>query len=176
MIFRELKLKGAYLIEPEMRADERGFFARTFCQEEFYKLNLNPQVAQCSVSFNAKKGTLRGMHFQSPPKMEVKVVRVTRGAAYDVIVDLRVGSPTCRQWFAAELSAENHHALYIPKGFAHGFQTLEDNTEIYYQMSEFYAPECSRGVRWDDPVLKIDWPPGPRIISPRDQELPLVEI
>ena len=172
MIFRETKLKGAFIIEPERQEDERGFFARTFGQEEFKAHGLNPRLVQCNISFNKNKGTLRGMHYQIAPYEEVKLVRCTMGAIYDVIIDLRADSPTYKQWFAVELTAENRRMLYIPEGFAHGFQTLEDNTEVFYQMSEFYNPESSKGIRWDDPAFNIRWPSNKRIISPRDQQYP----
>ena len=170
MIFRETKLKGAFIIEPERLEDERGLFARTFCEEEFKAHGLNSRVVQCNISFNKKKGTLRGMHYQVAPHEEAKLVRCTRGAIYDVIVDLRPDSPTFKQWVAVELTADNHRMLYIPEGFAHGFQTLEDNTEVFYQMSELYHPESARGVRWDDPVFGIEWPKiHHRIVSEIDQ-------
>lgn len=172
MIFTETKLKGSYVIEPEMQEDERGFFARTFCQEEFRARGLNPRVVQCSVSFNKKEGTLRGMHFQVAPYAEAKWVRCARGAIYDVIIDLRVDSPTFKQWVALELTADNRRMLYVAEGFVHGFQTLEDNTEVFYQTSEFYHPECARGVRWNDPTFGIQWPLETRTISPRDQGYP----
>jgi dTDP-4-dehydrorhamnose 3,5-epimerase len=169
MLFNETPLKGAFLIEPERLEDERGFFARTFCRKEFEAHGLNPNIAQCSVSFNLRKGTLRGMHFQAAPHAEDKVVRCTDGAIYDVIVDLRPDSPTFTRWTATELTAENRRMFYIPAGFAHGFQTLQDHVEILYQMSESYHPESARGVRWDDPAFKITWPEGPRTISDRDR-------
>ena len=172
MRFVETKLGGAYVIEPERHSDERGFFGRTFCQQEFQKHELNPCVAQCSVSFNKKKGTLRGMHFQVAPHQEAKLVRCTMGSIFDVIVDLRPDSPTFKQYFSANLSAENRRALYVPEGFAHGFQTLEDNSEVFYQISEFYVPECARGVRWNDPAFAIQWPDDERIILDRDQSYP----
>ena len=178
MIFIETKLKGAFIIEPEPLEDERGFFARTFDQKEFEARGLNPRVVQCNISFNKKKGTLRGMHYQIAPYEEAKLVRCTKGAIYDVILDLRSESPTFKQWIAVELTAYSsqltapYRMLYIPEGFAHGFQTLEDNTEVFYQMSEFYHPECSRGVRWDDPAFGIEWPEDERIISVRDQQYP----
>jgi dTDP-4-dehydrorhamnose 3,5-epimerase len=171
MIFTETKLPGAFLIELETVADERGSFARIFCRKEFEARSLNPNIVQCSISSNLKKGTLRGMHYQARPFEEVKLVRCTRGAIYDVIIDLRPESSTFKQWVAVELSAANHHMLYIPEGFAHGFLTLEDDCEVFYQMSEFYHPECARGVRWDDPAFAIEWPEGDRIISLRDQQL-----
>ncbi len=173
MKLRELALTGAYLIEPERLEDERGFFARTFCAAEFAARGLRATVAQCSVSYNRRRGTLRGLHYQAPPHEEAKLVRSTRGAAYDVIVDLRPGSATFRQWVGVELSAENRRMLYIPEGFAHGFQTLVDDTELFYQMSTAYVPEAARGIRWDDPDLAIAWPPAAaRVISPRDLALP----
>ncbi len=176
MIFRETKLKGAFVVEPSRFDDERGFFARTFCQEEFTAHGLNPRVVQCNISFNKNKGTLRGMHYQVVPYDEAKLVRCTRGAIYDVIIDLRPESSTFKQWIAVELTAENRRMLHVREGFAHGFQTLEDNTEVFYQMSEFYHPEYAWGVRWNDPVFGIEWPPvEQRIISPKDQEYPNFE-
>jgi len=172
MIFTETQLRGAYLIELERREDERGFFARSWCQREFTELGLDPCVAQCNISYNKDKGTLRGMHYQMPPHAEAKLVRCTRGAIYDVIIDLRSDSPTLFQWTAAELTAENRTALYIPKGFAHGFITLEPECEVFYQMSEFYAPESARGVRWNDPLFDIVWPAHVHTISSKDQSLP----
>ena len=147
MIFNETKLKGAFVIEPERLEDERGFFARTWCQREFEAHGLNPRLVQCSISFNKKKGTLRGMHYQVAPYEEARLVRCTMGAIYDVVLDLRPASSTCKQWVAVELTSENRRMLYIPGGLAHGFQTLKDNTEVFYQMSEFYQPEYVRGVR-----------------------------
>jgi len=170
MIFTVTKLKGAYVIDIEPREDERGFFARSWCEDEFMKHGLNPQLVQCNISFNKKRGILRGMHYQVAPFAEAKLVRCTMGAIYDVIIDLRPASPTFKQWQAIELSAENHRALYIPEDFAHGFQTLTDDSEVFYQMTEFYHPECARGVRWDYPVFGIVWPAGPRIISRQDSE------
>jgi dTDP-4-dehydrorhamnose 3,5-epimerase len=169
MIFTELQLKGAYLIEPERLEDERGFFARTWCEGEFEARGLNAKLVQCSISFNKKRGTLRGMHYQIAPHEEIKLVRCTMGAIYDVIIDLRESSETFKQWVAVELTAENRWMLYIPKGFAHGFQTLTDDTEVFYQMSEFYYPECARGVRWDDPCFGITWALKPSSISPKDR-------
>jgi dTDP-4-dehydrorhamnose 3,5-epimerase len=174
LIFTETKLKGAFLIEPERKEDERGYFARTFCEREFAAHGLHSRFVQCNLSFNRRKGTLRGMHFQAAPHEEAKLVSCTRGAIYDVIIDLRSGSPTYRQHVAETLSAGNGKAFYIPEGFAHGFQTLEDDTELFYQMSQFYHPESARGVRWDDPAFHIVWPPAERTIIPRDQEYPLV--
>lgn len=168
MRFTETSLKGAFIIEPDRIEDERGFFARTFCRQEFEKHGLNPNMVQCSVSFNTKKGTLRGMHYQAKPHEEVRLVRCTRGALYDVILDLRGDSPTFKQWIAVELTAENRKMAYVPEGFAHGFQTLEDNTEVFYQMSEFYHSECARGARWDDPVFGIVWPIDKKTVSRKD--------
>jgi dTDP-4-dehydrorhamnose 3,5-epimerase len=170
MIFLETPLRGAYVIELEKHEDERGFFARSWCSEEFTAKGLDTRQVQCNVSFNKKKGTLRGLHYQLPPHAETKLVRCTRGALYDVIVDLRSDSPTFLKWFGVDLTAGNHRMLYIPKRFAHGFQTLEDGTEIFYQMSEFYAPEAARGLRWNDPRLAITWPEDDRIISQKDLE------
>ena len=172
MIFVETKLQGAFVIEPEKHADERGFFARTFCNHEFEEHGLNSQVAQCNVSFNRKKGTLRGMHYQAAPWSEAKLVRCTAGSIYDVIIDLRKDSATFKQHVAVELSAANHKMLYVPEGFAHGFQTLEDHCEIFYQMSQFYSKEHSCGVRWNDPAFGIAWPEADRIIVDRDRAYP----
>jgi len=172
MIFKETKLKGAYIIELEPVKDERGFFARSFCQKEFEKHGIKVNVVQCNISYNKKKGTLRGMHYQVSPYQEAKIVSCVRGAIYDVIIDLRPDSPTYCQWLAVELSAENYKMFYISEGFAHGFQTLEDNTVVFYQMSEFYHPECARGVKWDDPAFGIKWPLSNRIISEKDMDYP----
>lgn len=171
MIFTELQLKGAFLIQQERAEDERGFFARSWCTREFAAHGLNPALLQCNLSFNARKGTIRGLHYQKAPHGEAKLVTCFQGAIYDVIVDLRPGSPTCRQWQAVELSGENLLSLYIPEGFAHGFQTLEDRTLVFYQMSEFYYPECAAGIRWDDASLGITWPLEVAAISPRDRNL-----
>ena len=172
MIFTETKLAGAFLIELERRTDRRGFFARTFCQKEFEAYGLNTQVVQCNVSFNKRKGTLRGMHYQAAPFAEAKLVRCTSGSIHDVIIDLRPASPTFKQYFAVELSAENRRMLYIPEAFAHGFQTLQDDTEVFYQMAQPYSAEHARGVRWNDPAFGIEWPEGERIIIDRDQNYP----
>ena len=169
MIFRETPLSGAFIIEPSLIEDERGFFARTFDQYEFEAQSLNPCIAQCNISFNKKAGTLRGMHYQTAPHEETKVVRCTMGAVYDVILDLRRESLTFRQWFAVELSAQNRLMLYIPKGLAHGFQTLVDDTEVFYQMGTFYQPDAARGVRWDDPAFKIKWPLPITLMSDNDR-------
>lgn len=168
MIFTETKLKGAFIIDVEPREDERGFFARSWCADEFRRHGLNSRLVQCNISFNNKRGTLRGIHYQAAPFPEAKLVRCTMGAIYDVIIDLRADSPTFKQWISVELTAENRRALYIPEDFAHGFQTLIDHTEVFYQMSEFYHPECARGLRWDDLAFGIEWPFAPWIISQQD--------
>ena len=170
MVFKETELKGAYIIEVEPIEDERGFFARSFCVKEFEKCGLNPYIAQCNISYSEKKGTLRGMHYQVAPHQEAKSVRCTMGAIYDVIIDLRPDSPTFKQWIEVQLTKENRRILYIPEGFSHGFQTLEDQTEVFYQMSEFHYPECARGVRWNDPAFGIFWPGDIQIISIGDQQ------
>jgi dTDP-4-dehydrorhamnose 3,5-epimerase len=173
MIFNETKLKGAYLIELEMLRDERGYFARSWSQREFAEQGLDARLAECNVSFNKRRGTLRGVHYQLAPHGQAKLVRCTRGAIYDVIVDLRPRSETFRQWVGFELSADNGRMLYVPEEFAHGFQTLTDDSEVFYQMSSPYAPESARGVRFDDPAFKIEWPPADeRIIIARDREYP----
>ncbi|MBI5584186.1 MAG: dTDP-4-dehydrorhamnose 3,5-epimerase [Deltaproteobacteria bacterium] len=172
MIFRETKLKGAFLIEPEKLEDPRGFFARSWCQKEFERQGLNPRLVQCNISFNAKRGTLRGMHYQVKPFEEAKLIRCTRGAIYDVVVDLRAGSETWGESWAEVLDSENRRMLYIPEGLAHGFLTLADTTEVFYQMSEFYAPECARGFRWDDPAFALAWPGPVEVISDRDRGYP----
>jgi dTDP-4-dehydrorhamnose 3,5-epimerase len=168
VIFTQTKLAGAYLVDAERRIDPRGFFARIWCREEFSAHGLDPNLVQCSISFNEVRGTLRGMHYQQKPHEEVKLVRCTTGEIYDVIVDLRANSPTRYQWTATILSAENRRSLYIPQGFAHGFQTLTDKVEVFYQMSEFYHPDSARGLPWNDPVIGIDWPIDNVIISDRD--------
>ena len=170
--FQETTLKGVFKIELERIEDERGFFARTFCRNEFESHGINSKLSQCNISYNKKKGTLRGMHFQMRPHEEVKLVRVTTGVVYDVILDLRRDSPTFRQWIAIELSADNRKSVYIPEGLAHGFQTLQDDTEVFYQMSEPYHAESARGVRWDDPAFNIEWPVQKKIISTRDSHYP----
>jgi dTDP-4-dehydrorhamnose 3,5-epimerase len=171
--FRELPLTGAFLIEPERKADERGFFARAWCRAEFEAHGIRHDWPQCNISFNRRRGTLRGLHYQADPFGEAKLVRCTMGAIYDVIVDLRPGSPTQGRWAAAELTAENRRMVYAPAGFAHGFQTLTDNTEVFYQMGACYSQEAARGVRWDDPVLAIAWPACPeRIVSAGDRNYP----
>jgi dTDP-4-dehydrorhamnose 3,5-epimerase len=172
MIFRETALDGVWLIEPEPLADERGFFARTWCGREWQARGLNPALAQCSTSWTRARGTVRGMHYQGRPHEEAKLVRCTRGAVHDVALDLRPDSPTFRRWVAADLSAENRRMLYVPEGVAHGFQTLADDTEVFYQISEFHHPESARGVRWDDPACGIRWPLAPVTVSPRDEAWP----
>jgi dTDP-4-dehydrorhamnose 3,5-epimerase len=210
MKFIETKLKGVYIIEVEKFEDDRGFFARTFCRREFEAHGLNPDIAQCNVSFNKKRGTLRGMHYQIAPYQEAKLVTCLRGSLYDVIIDLRPDSLTYRQWFAVVLSAPwnviskrsaasivhftsdiswltahslhdathgsqltaHYRMVYIPEGFAHGFVTLMDNTEVFYQMSEFYMPEYARGIRWNDPVFEITWPFDIAVISEKDMRYP----
>jgi dTDP-4-dehydrorhamnose 3,5-epimerase len=170
MIFKETKLNGVYAIEPERSEDERGFYSRSWSQNEFAERGLESKLVECGISFNKKKGTLRGMHYQASPQAQVKLVRCTMGAIYDVAVDLRPSSPTFKQWFGLELSADNRLMLYIPEGLAHGFQTLADGAEIFYQMSAPYAPESARGVRWNDPTFRIEWPEDERIILARDQQ------
>ena len=172
MIFAETSLRGAYLVEAEPRNDERGFFARTWCQKEFKEHGLNPRLVQCNISFNRKKGTWRGMHYQDAPYEEAKLVRCTMGAVCDVIVDLRPDSPTFGRYATVVLSAENRKMLYIPEGFAHGFVTMEDNTEVLYQMSEFHSPESARGFRWNDPFFGIRLPLEVTVISDRDRNYP----
>ena len=172
MVFTETPLKGAFVIDVERHEDERGFFARTFCRSEFAGRGLDIRVAQCSVSFNKRKGTLRGMHFQAAPHGEAKLIRCTAGSIFDAIIDLRSASATYKKYFGIELSVRNGKMLYVPEGFAHGFQTLEDNTEVAYQMSQPYAPEAARGYRWNDPTFGIQWPPAERIIIERDRSYP----
>ena len=174
MIFTESPLEGAYVVEMERLADERGFFARSYCALEFGKRGL-PELRQCSVSYNARLGTLRGMHYQAAPGEEHKLVRCTAGAVFDVIVDIRASSPTYRRWFAAELTAANRCSLLIPPGFAHGFVSLSDHTEVYYMISEAHSPELSRGFRWNDPAFAIEWPMAPTVISARDASYPLLD-
>jgi len=175
MIFNESPLAGAYVIGMTHLADERGFFARTFAVDEFAARGLRPAITQCSVSFNAKKATLRGLHYQAAPHAEDKIVRCTAGAIFDVIVDLRTESPTHRQWFGTELSADNRLSLYIPQGFAHGFISLTDAAEVFYMISVAHAPAHARGIRWDDPSLKIRWPLAPAVIAARDAAYPLLD-
>ncbi|HEX2189563.1 MAG TPA: dTDP-4-dehydrorhamnose 3,5-epimerase [Longimicrobiaceae bacterium] len=175
MIFTETRLAGAWTIDPERREDERGFFARVYCEREFREHGLMPHVAQANMSSNPRRGTLRGMHYQVEPYREAKLVRCTRGAIHDVIVDLRPDSPTRLQWIGVDLTAENARMLYVPEGFAHGFVTLEDDTEVTYQVSEFYAPGSERGLRWDDPALGVEWPMEPLVVSDKDRGWALLE-
>ena len=172
MIFNETPLAGAYVIDLEKRGDERGFFARVFCENEFADHGLVTRIAQANNSLSAKKGTLRGLHYQLHPRAEVKIVRCTRGSMLDLILDLRKDSPTFGQYFSTELSVESHRMLYVPKGFAHSFITLEDNTEAFYLVDEFYAPEFERGVRWNDPEFGIRWPMEPVVLSEKDANYP----
>jgi dTDP-4-dehydrorhamnose 3,5-epimerase len=172
MIFTQTDLAGAFVIEPETHEDARGFFARTWCQREFASHGLNAHLAQCSVSFSHSRGTLRGIHYQTAPREEAKLVRCTKGSIYDVIIDLRADSATFTRSFTVELTANNRRMLYVPEGIAHGFQTLEDNTEVFYQISEFYTPEYARGIRWNDPLFGIRWPLDLRMISDKDQSYP----
>ncbi len=172
MVFTKTQLAGVFIIEPERLEDERGFFARTWCQREFEAHHLNASLAQCNISFNRGRGTLRGLHYQVAPHEEAKLVRCTMGSIYDVVVDLRLQSATFRMWIAVELTATNRKMLYVPERVAHGFQTLEDNTEVFYQMSDFYHPECARGVRWNDPAFGVQWPLSVETMSARDQQYP----
>ena len=174
LTFTETELAGAYLVAIEPVADERGFFARAFDEAEFARRGLSPRVTQINLSFNLRRATLRGMHYQAAPYAEAKLVRCTRGAIHDVIVDLRDGSPTRLRWTSARLAAGDGRALYVPEGCAHGFLTLEDETEVLYQVSAAQQPGAERGVRWDDPALGIDWPLAPAVISPRDRAFPLL--
>lgn len=169
MKFIPTTLDGALIIEPELVLDERGFFARTFCENEFDKMGLNPKLVQCNISFNKTCGTLRGMHYQKEPNAEAKLVRCTQGAIYDVIIDLRKDSETFKQWFGVELTAENRKEIYIPVGFAHGFLTLKDKSEVFYQMSQVFKPEFSEGVKWNDTAFNIKWPIEIKVISEKDK-------
>ena len=172
MKFHETELKGAFIIEPEKRADDRGFFARSWCQKEFEQHGLVPRVVQANISNNKRKGTLRGMHYQASPYEETKLVRCTRGAIYDVIIDVRPDSSTYRRWIGVELTASNYKMLYVPEGFAHGFQTLEADTEVIYQVSQFYTPSAERGIRWNDPVFQVKWLKPVETISEKDANWP----
>jgi dTDP-4-dehydrorhamnose 3,5-epimerase len=174
MIFTETKLKGAYIIDLERREDSRGFFARAFCQKEFAAYGLKPVIAQANVAFNVRKGTLRGMHFQFPPAPETKLVRCTRGAILDIIVDLRPESPTYRQHVSVELNEDNERALYVPERFAHGYQVLRDKTETSYQVGEFYTPTAESGLLHNDPLLGLEWPLPVTVISEKDQKFALL--
>jgi dTDP-4-dehydrorhamnose 3,5-epimerase len=168
MLFTETKLKGAFILDLELREDSRGAFARTFCQKEFEEHGLKPSVAQCNLSFNHKAGTLRGMHYQVPPAAETKLIRCTKGAIYDVIIDLRPDSPTYMQHIGVELTADNRRALYVPELFAHGYLALTDGAEVVYQVGEFYTPGYERGIRYDDPAFGIEWPMEITVISEKD--------
>ena len=172
MHFSETVLPGVFEISIEPHHDERGFFARTWCCREFADHGLNAALVQCSISFNVRRGTLRGVHYQAAPHQEAKLVRCTRGAIYDVIVDLRESSPAFKKWIGVELTATNHNMVYIPEGCGHGFLTLQHDTEILYQMSEFYNEGAARGVRWNDPAFAIDWPAPVKVISERDAHYP----
>jgi len=173
MRFTETKIPGAFVVDLEPHSDERGFFARAWCAREFEEHGLESRLMQCNLSFNERAGTLRGMHYQREPHAEAKAIRCTRGAIYDVIVDLRPDSGTYKQWLAVELSAENRRLLHVPEGCAHGYQTLTDETETLYLVSAFYAPEAEGGVRWDDPAFGIEWPAtAERLISPKDAAWP----
>lgn len=172
MIFTETPLPGAFIITLEKREDERGFFARAFCQNEFREHGLNPQLAQCNISFSKTAATLRGMHFQAAPHREAKLIHCIRGSIYDIIIDLRPGSVTYGRHVSAVLTAAEHNMIYVPEGFAHGFITLVEETEVFYQMSEFHAPEAARGFRWNDPAFTLEWPRTPAVISERDAAYP----
>lgn len=175
MHFHKTPLEGAYWIDLDKREDDRGFFARFYCSKEFEIEGLEKNFIQVNNSFSKYKGTLRGIHYQLAPKAETKLVRCIQGSLYDVIVDLRPHSPTFRKWFGKELTAENRHMMYVPKGFGHAFLTLEDNTEAFYMVSEFYSPEYERGLRYDDPSLNIEWPITPQVISEKDLAHPLFD-
>jgi dTDP-4-dehydrorhamnose 3,5-epimerase len=175
VIFTEMRVDGAWIIEPEPDRDDRGLFARTWSARELHSRGCDTRVAQCSVSFNTRAGTLRGMHYQAPPNEEAKYVRCTAGAAFDVVLDLRPDSPTYRVWDSVEISSTNRRTIYIPSGCAHGFQTLQDDTEIYYQISTEYVAESARGTRWDDAIIAINWPLPVSVMSSRDRSFtPLV--
>jgi dTDP-4-dehydrorhamnose 3,5-epimerase len=173
--FSETPIRGALIIEPELRADSRGYFARTWCQQEWAEHGLPSELVQCSISFSPRRGTLRGLHYQAAPHEEVKLVRVTRGAALDVVVDLRPDSPTFRQWHGVKLTADNHRMVLVPRACAHGLLTLADDTDVSYQMSRPHREAAARGVRFDDPALGIDWPEPIRVISERDRQWPLLK-
>jgi len=172
MIFQKTKLPGVFEIQIEAKPDDRGIFARTWCQEEFASQGLSSRLVQCNLSFTTQQGTLRGMHYQVAPHEETKLIRCTRGAIYDVVLDLRPDSPAYKDWVAVELTAGKRNMIYVPEGCAHGFLTLQDGTEVIYQMSEFWNPESSRGVRWDDPAFQITWPAKVEVISERDRTYP----
>jgi dTDP-4-dehydrorhamnose 3,5-epimerase len=172
MKFTETKLKGAFIVEIEKLTDDRGFFGRSWCRKEFEAYGLTSRVVQTNVSFNRKKATLRGMHYQIAPHQESKFIRCTRGAIYDVIIDLRSELPTYKQWVGVELTADNYSMLFVPEGFSHGFMTLMDNTEITYQVSEFYTPGSEKGIRFNDPTFRIRWPLEVSVISDKDRTWP----
>jgi dTDP-4-dehydrorhamnose 3,5-epimerase len=172
MIFTPTKLQGAYILEVKKIEDERGFFGRSWCKRELEEHGLNANVVQANVSYNKVKGTLRGMHFQKAPHQETKLVRCTRGAIYDVIIDLRPDSPTYKQWIGVELTESNYRMLFVPEDFAHGFITLEDNTEVTYQVTQYYTPGAEGGIRWNDPAFNIEWPIPPVVVSGKDQAHP----
>lgn len=173
IIFTETRLKGAFVIEPEKFEDDRGFFARSFSDKEFAVHGINPRMVECNISFNKKKHTIRGMHFQSAPYAQAKLVRCTKGAIYDTIIDLRPDSETFKQWVAEKLTAENRRMLYVPEGFGHGFQTLDDDTEVFYQVTDYYVPASCEGVRWNDPSFEIRWPATEGVtINERDNAYP----
>lgn len=175
MIFEASPLQGAYIIDLDKHQDDRGFFARAFCQHEFAEHDLAQDMVQTNVSYSGQRGTLRGMHYQEAPHREAKLVRCTQGSLYDVIVDLRPDSDTYTDWMGVELTADNHRMLYVPEGFAHGFITLADDTEVMYQVSEFYAPGAENGLRYDDPAIGIEWPIPATVISQKDQSWPAFE-
>jgi dTDP-4-dehydrorhamnose 3,5-epimerase len=175
MRFQATQLNGVFVVDLDRIDDERGFFARSFCEKEFAASGLDAHFVQCNVSYNRLAGTMRGLHFQAEPHGEAKLVRCTMGAIYDVVVDVRVDSPTYLKWFGAEISAENRTALFVPRGFAHGFQTLVDHSEVLYQMSEFFHPESARGIRWNDPAIGVAWPLRNLVISDKDRAYPLLD-
>jgi dTDP-4-dehydrorhamnose 3,5-epimerase len=175
MIFAATALQGAYLVDLERVEDERGFFARWYCEDEFAARGIGERMRQCSLSHNLRAGTLRGMHYQAEPHGEAKLVRCTSGAIFDAIIDIRPGSPTRLGWFALELTAANRRSLYVPTGFAHGFVTLTDDAEVSYMISTPYAPGAGRGIRWNDPAVGIEWPVTPTVVSARDAAYPLIE-
>jgi dTDP-4-dehydrorhamnose 3,5-epimerase len=175
VIFTRIRLQDAYIIDIEKREDHRGFFARSWCAREFEERGLSSHLVQCNVSFNHQRGTVRGMHYQLPPYEEAKLVRCTRGAIYDVLIDLRPHSLSYLQWFGTELTAANYRMLYVPEGFAHGFETLEDGTEVTYQVSQFYTPRAEHGLRYDDPGFAIQWPMEVQVVSPKDRSWPNYE-
>ena len=172
MIFLPTSLQGAFIIDIERREDDRGFFARTWCRREFEEMGLSAELSQCNTSYNRRRGTLRGMHWQSAPNAEAKLIRCTRGAIWDVIVDLRPDSPTYLDHVGVDLTADSRRALYVPEGMAHGFVTIDDDSEVFYQMSEFYEPTAARGARWNDPAFGISWPVSDPILHPRDATYP----